>query len=549
MTLRTTRTTTRTRGAGLLGATALAVGLLAPATAAPATAAPLTQVGPVAVQGAAPGAARAARAADGVTVRNACVRSVPEPGSTAKVRICFTLFKPAKASRSHKVPVIMHSHGWGGSRTTDPAEFADLTSRGYGVLSFDQRGWGESGGHAHVENPAYEGVDVRTLVRFIARQPWVRKDGPGDPRLGAIGGSYGGGYQFVGAFELLKRRGKPVFDALAPEITWNDLSESLAPEGVVRTEWALALSAASVPDDALPRNVYKALIEGAATGTWPDGSIPGTEDMVSFMRKNGPQWHTRAGRRLDIPVLFGQGTTDSLFPLQQGLDNWRTAITNRARKKSIFIGYNGGHVLPSVLPQGVSVTSDPCSRALGSRDFRALSVRFFDEQLRGHDRGVRGYHKVHLATADSTCVTQTSGGTRAGTAVPIGTVASTTAAGAPLPYLVADGPVTVAGTPYLTGAVTALGVQNRAFYGLAVGSSPLDAHLVQNNVLPLAEDTPVSGAQRRVELPSAAVRVPRGQHLYLMVTPISDTFAGMSSRTPGVITIDDTVVHLPVVRR
>ena len=65
-----------------------------------------------------------------------------------------------------------------------------------------------------------------------------------------------------------------VFDALAPEITWNDLNDSLAPDGVVRTEWALALSAASVPSDALPRNVYKALVEGAATGQWPDGMVP-----------------------------------------------------------------------------------------------------------------------------------------------------------------------------------------------------------------------------------------------------------------------------------
>ena len=50
--------------------------------------------------------------------------------------------------------MIMHSHGWGGSRTTDPAAFEKWLDAGYGVLSFDQRGFGESGGHAHVENPA-----------------------------------------------------------------------------------------------------------------------------------------------------------------------------------------------------------------------------------------------------------------------------------------------------------------------------------------------------------------------------------------------------------
>ena len=178
--------------------------------------------------------------------------------------------------------MIWHSHGWGGSRTTDPAAFATFLDGGYGVLSFDQRGFGESGGHAYVENPAVEGKDVARLIRVMSRLPWVRQDGPGDPRLGAIGGSYGGGYQFLAAFTSLERRGTPVLDAMAPEITWHDLNESLAPEGVVRTEWAAALSAASLPTDALPPRVYKALVEGAATGTWPDGSIPGTEDMPEF---------------------------------------------------------------------------------------------------------------------------------------------------------------------------------------------------------------------------------------------------------------------------
>ena len=296
---------------------------------------------------------------------------MPDPGSTEKVKICYTIFEPATASRSHQVPFIMHSHGWGGSRTTDPQGFREFLDAGYGVLSFDQRGFGESGGHAYVENPDVEGHDVRSLVRLISHLDWVEKDGRGDPRLGAIGGSYGGGYQFLGAFEELRLKGKPVFDALAPEITWYDLNQSLAPEQVVRTAWASALSAASTASDALPPNVYAALAEGAATGMWPDGSVPGEEDMPAFFRKNGPKWHVDHGRRLDIPVLFGQGTTDSLFPLQQGLANWKHSITRSARRHSIFVGYNGGHVLPAVVPPGIDVTSDPCSKQLAGGDFAA----------------------------------------------------------------------------------------------------------------------------------------------------------------------------------
>ena len=92
---------------------------------------------------------------------NACLESVPDPGTTQPVQICYTLFKPAGATRKRPVPMIFHSHGWGGSRTTDRAAFSRWLDHGYAVLSFDQRGFGESGGHAQVMNPAYEGRDVR----------------------------------------------------------------------------------------------------------------------------------------------------------------------------------------------------------------------------------------------------------------------------------------------------------------------------------------------------------------------------------------------------
>jgi ABC-2 type transport system ATP-binding protein len=511
----------------LAAAAALAAGALAAVPATSATA--------------------ASAAAPVATTTDGCLRSVPDPGTTATVRICYTIFKPRGASVRHRVPMVLHSHGWGGSRTTDPAGFRKLLRAGYAVLSFDQRGFGQSGGHAYVENPAVEGHDVRALVRLVSRLRWVQKDRPGDPRMAAIGGSYGGGYQFLAAFEELRRTGRPVLDALAPEITWNDLSDSLAPQGVVRTAWAAALSAASLPSDALPPKVYKALVEGAATGFWPDGSIPGTEDMPAFFRRNGPKWHVEHGRRLGIPVLLGQGTTDSLFPLQQGLANWRTAITRKARRHSIFIGYNGGHVLPAVLPSGVDVTSDPCSKRLAGGSFEDLTIRFLDEQLRHRHTGLRGYGRYHLATPASTCTTVRSVGADA--TYPVGTVATTEAGGAPLAYEVAKGPIRIAGTPYLTGTLTALGANNRAFYGLAVGTSPADAHLVQNNVLPLNTLQPVLGERRRIALPSVAVDVARGQSLYVLASPVSDTFVGMGSRTPGAVVLDGTVAHLPVVGR
>ncbi len=498
---------------------ALVAAALPVASAAPATA----QVGP--------------------RVTNGCVKSVPEPGTTERVSICYTVFKPAGASRRHKVPMIFHSHGWAGSRTKDPAAFSKWLDSGFGVISFDQRGFGESGGKAHVENPNIEGRDVKRLVSLVSRMRWVRHDGKNDPRLGAIGGSYGGGYQYVGAFRELMDRGKPVFDALAPEITWYDLNESLAPQEVVRTAWALVLSSAG--SEALPPEVLVALGQGAATGFWPRGEVPGSADMHKFFAKNGPAWHVKHGRRLDIPVLMGQGATDTLFPLHQGLENFQHALTRRARRHSIFVGYNGGHVLPAVFPQAVGVASDPCSKRLAGGSFEDLAIRFFTEKLKGRRTGLRGFGRYHLATADGRCTTVRS--VRADHTFDVGTVATTEAAGPPVAVKIADGPLRVAGTPYLSGVMTAAGVNNRAFYGLAVGATPADARLVQNNVLPVFELDPVLGELRRIELPSVAVDVPEGQSLFVMATPFSDTFAAMGSRTPGAIVLEDAQVRLPLV--
>ena len=90
---------------------------------------------------------------------------MPEPGTTEPVKICYTLFRPAGADRAtpgaddHAQPRL------GRLAHHRPGGFQRWLDAGYGVLSFDQRGFGESGGQAHVENPAYEGHDVRAPDR------------------------------------------------------------------------------------------------------------------------------------------------------------------------------------------------------------------------------------------------------------------------------------------------------------------------------------------------------------------------------------------------
>ena len=476
------------------------------------------------------------------TLTNGCVESVPEPDGT-QVEICWSLYQPAGADAAHPVPLVLHSHGWGGSRTNAADAFTEWLEAGFGVLSFDQRGFGESGGKAHVEHPDFEGQDVQRLVDLVAGLDWVARQAPDDPVIGAIGGSYGGGYQMVGAFTELRDRGATRFDALAPEITWWDLRESLAPSGVARTAWVSALYAAGA--DAHTNEVHRGFAYGAATGDWPAGQTPATPNLDWFFAKNGPAWHVARGRVLDIPVLFGQGTTDNLFNLNQGLKSFAHALTPEARSQSIFVGYNGGHALPSALPAGTGGAGDPCSEQLGGGTFSELTRQFFAHALQGAPRTLPGYGQLHIATPGSTCVTVDD--VALDRTVELGDISSPVAAGPPMAWELAQGPITIAGAGSVEADVTNLGIDSRVFFALAVGTSASDAQIVQDNMLPLRLPTEVVRERRVIELPGVAVEVPEGQSLFLLVSPVSDMSFGHGSRIPGAIAFEKTVVRLPVV--
>jgi pimeloyl-ACP methyl ester carboxylesterase len=475
------------------------------------------------------------------TQRDVCISSVPEtdPLEAGPTNICITVFKPSSASAAHKVPVVLHSHGWGGSRSKTLSSFQDYLDAGIAIASIDQRGHGESGGKAHVEDPAFEGEDMINVIDYLADLNWVAKDGPNDPVMGAIGGSYGGGYQMVAAFTEIMKTGRTRLNALAPEITWYSLSESLAPRGVVRTAWVSALYGAGAEKHT--SQVHAGFAEGAATGNWPS-------TMTEFFANNGPQWHVQHGRKLNIPVLFRQGASDNLFPLDQGLKNFQHALTRRARERSIFVGYNGGHALPSAVPAGYASGSDSCSATLGGgekdvTDFGSLARQWFQEKLLDAPSTITGYGRYHLTSAEGKCFTVSR--VSPTKTFKVGTIVTPTTAGPPQAIKLADGPLRLAGTPYVDAMVKGLGLQNRAFFALSVGTSPADAKVIQNNTLPHSEPSLNVAAHRRIELPSIAAKVAKGQSLFLTISPVADMFGGHGSRTPGALLLENAKVLVP----
>jgi pimeloyl-ACP methyl ester carboxylesterase len=471
--------------------------------------------------------------------------------------IWISIYRPAGASPSNPVPVILHSHGWGGSRTKSEGAFATELDRGYGVVSIDQRGFGDSGGLANVEDPDLEGVDVIRVIDHVARLPWVAKDRDsrgriiaGDPILFAMGGSYGGGYQFIGALTEVRNTGRTRFNALAPEITWFNLSRSLAPQKVTRTAWAALLYAVGAKD--IVEYVHPAFAWGAGTGQWPDGTNPAVHNLEKEFFGHGPSGFVRQGIRLDIPTLISQGASDNLFNLNEGIDNFQRTLTPRARSKSLFLSFNGGHALPNAAPVGYATGGDACS---GPGGFSALRLRFFDAVLAGRNPADLLPASYNLTTADAKqCISTNSINDyrrfKPGVDVEVTTgTATTTGAGAPQHLEVAQGPMNITGIPKLRSTVTSLGVDQRVFFAISVGTSPADARVVQNNMMPLREFTPVVQTDRVIPLPGIAVDVKKGEKVFLTVSPVSDmSFGHGSVRTPGVVALENLRLDLPIAR-
>ncbi|HWC13648.1 MAG TPA: alpha/beta fold hydrolase [Actinomycetota bacterium] len=470
-------------------------------------------------------------------------------------QIAISIFTPAAAATT-QVPVILHSHGWAGSRQkTIGGAVKTLLDAGFGVVSIDQRGHGESGGKANVQDPTLETEDIKNVIDRVAALDWVLHDADAyglpianDPVLGAIGGSYGGGYQTMTALDEIADDGRTRFNALAPEITWYDLPESLAPQKVVRTAWNVLLY--SVGARMLPNYIHEAFVWGTATGQWPDGTLydqpaPGVPNLDREFHEHSPVAFVEKGVRIDVPVLLRQGTSDNLFNLNEGLKIFDHAVTDEARAQSYLVAYNGGHALPNALPPGTAAGSDACS----PDGFTNLTIDFFRRVFGGTSTEGLLPARYNLTTADgSKCLSLDEIGVAREVDVNLlgsKTLVTTAAAGAPIHVPVAEGPVTVTGIPTLEGKLTSTGLDSRAFFGLAVGSSPADAKVIQHNLMPLRQVLPATSKGFAIELPGVSVEVPEGQSLFLTISPVSDIYFGHASRVPAALVLSDLTVALP----
>ena len=288
------------------------------------------------------------------------------------------LYVPKDASSRKRMPAVLSTNGFGGSKDDQAGLSKLFAENGYLALSYSGLGFGGSSCEITLDDPVYDGQAAAQLIDYlggadgiaftdaahtqpVARLNKVKLDQPGDPRVGMFGGSYGGQVQYAAASVTTK------LDTIVPLITWNDLSYSLGPNntdqiklpgqellgvstntpGSVKTNWALAFSAIGLTGDAAnqqPDNplgtrcpnfrqeVCPALVSGAATGTLAPNDIEFLRDasVASYQDK------------VKIPTLILQGQADTLFNLNEAVASYRALdAQNSAEVKMSWINY--GH--------------------------------------------------------------------------------------------------------------------------------------------------------------------------------------------------------------
>jgi ABC-2 type transport system ATP-binding protein len=255
------------------------------------------------------------------------------------VKISTNFFPASGLAADDTAPTVLNGPGLGQAGVTDPygldrsgtQDFIPGVSlvrdRGYNLISWDPRGEYASGGILQLDNPFYEGRDTSAIITWAAENPEVETTPEGDPKVGMIGGSYGGGIQLTTAST------DPRVDAIVPGIAWNSLDSAIYPDDTFKTGWGLSLLQVARTGARINPEFYRGLLTGVLFGFVP-------ETAQAFFASSGP---TSLLNQLKAPTLLIQGIIDMLNPLNEAVANAETITANPWDTPVKMAWFCGGH--------------------------------------------------------------------------------------------------------------------------------------------------------------------------------------------------------------
>ena len=254
-----------------------------------------------------------------------------------------TVFQP-ELKPGQTAPLIIHAHGFGVFRMSGPVSVYGMGvfsgqaakaawEQGYWVISYDQRGHGSSEGINRLMDPEHEVKDVSTVLDWaLGNLHRISLDAHGDPLVGMVGESYGGGAMLLGSAQDDR------IDALIPITTWNNIAFSLAPNAVPKSGWLTTLL---LVNNTLNPGKVDPVINDAY---WKarDGALE--PQMEQYLLTRSVSTHCQRGQITHADTLLIQGFRDVAFPLNEAVANMECLQSTGSDVR--LIGTQGGHLLP-----------------------------------------------------------------------------------------------------------------------------------------------------------------------------------------------------------
>lgn len=304
------------------------------------------------------------------------------------IELAATVYQPELAP-GETAPLIIATHGFGGFRAKRPFSLYGRTmltgeaaieawKRGYWVVFYDQRGWGESDGVVNLMDPDKEVRDVSSVIDWaLAHLPGIARTAQGDWAIGMIGESYGGAAQTLASF------GEPRLRALVPLATWHDLN-ALAPAGHMKTNWgAQMLGLGSFSSGFDTGFMVRKPMRSGFSGTV-------SRDAQKMFRERSPVHYCEQGLTPQADALLIHGFRDTMFPMQEALDN--RECFRRGGNDVRLIAIQGGHILPWPVQKwsGKPLFNTEDAIQCGAYEETLVNtvVAWWDEKLRGAERVV-----------------------------------------------------------------------------------------------------------------------------------------------------------------
>ncbi|MCX4613193.1 MULTISPECIES: alpha/beta fold hydrolase [Streptomyces] len=292
---------------------------------------------------------------------SAAVRFVDIAGDGGTV-LKANVVTPAGADGSRRYPLLVMPTSWGLPQVEYLAQAQKLADSGYVVLTYNVRGFWQSGGEIEVAGPP----DVADASKVI---DWALANTPADAqKVGMAGVSYGAGISLLAAAHDKRIK------AVSAMSGWADLIDSIYSSRTQHSQATALLGVAGTITGRPSAELQQTLKDFFAS------NLSKEQEMIAWGKKRSPETYVDQLNKNGAAVFMANGWGDTIFPPNQ-----------YARFYEELTGPKRLEFRP-----GDHATAEVTGLFGLPNDVWTDTGRWFDHYLRGVDNGIDREQPVQL---------------------------------------------------------------------------------------------------------------------------------------------------------